>query len=70
VNSQPSTVNRQHHSGVTGNDIIEVSDSNLKYAQRTKLSLYAEAEIFNYWIFYLVYHQREMHSEPDQKKTR
>ena len=43
--------------------VIEVSDSTLKYAQRTKLSLYAEAGISNYWIFYFVYNQREMHSE-------
>jgi hypothetical protein len=48
--------------------VIEVSDSTLKYAQRTKLSLYAEAGISNNWIFYLVYHQLEMHSEPDQKR--
>ena len=48
--------------------VIEVSDSTLKYAQRTKLSLYAEAVISNSWIFYWVYHQVEMHSEPDQKR--
>lgn len=48
--------------------VIEVSDSTLKYPQRTKLSLYAEAGISNDWIFYLVYHQLEMHSEPDQKR--
>ncbi|WP_367274824.1 Uma2 family endonuclease [Microcoleus sp. CAWBG556] len=33
--------------------VIEVSDSTLKYDQRTKLSLYAEAGITNYWIFNL-----------------
>jgi hypothetical protein len=48
--------------------VIEVSDSTLKYPPRTKLSLYAEAGISNYGIFYFVYHQREMHSEPDQKR--
>jgi Uma2 family endonuclease len=48
--------------------VIEVSNSTLKYAPRTKLSLYAEAGISNYWIFYWVYHQLEMHSEPDQKR--
>ncbi|WP_445172346.1 Uma2 family endonuclease [Microcoleus sp.] len=42
--------------------VIEVSDSTLKYAQKTKLSLYAEAGISNYWIFYLVYNQLEMHN--------
>ncbi|MEG3958657.1 Uma2 family endonuclease [Microcoleus sp. herbarium2] len=36
--------------------VIEVSDSTLKYAQGTKLSVYAEAGISNYWIFYFVYH--------------
>jgi hypothetical protein len=48
--------------------VIEVSDSTLKYPQRTKLSLYAEAGISNYWRFYWVYHQLEMHSEPDEKR--
>ncbi len=48
--------------------VIEVSDSTLKYDQRTKLSLYAEAGIANYWIFNLVDNQLEMHSEPYQKR--
>jgi Uma2 family endonuclease len=48
--------------------VIEVSDSTLKYDQRTKLSLYAEAGISNYWIFNLVDRQLEMHSEPYQKR--
>jgi Uma2 family endonuclease len=48
--------------------VIEVSDSTLKYDQKTKLSLYAEAGISNYWIFNLVDHQLEMHSEPYQKR--
>ena len=48
--------------------VIEVSDSTLKYDQRTKLSLYAEAGIGNYWIFNLVDNQLEMHSEPYQKR--
>jgi Uma2 family endonuclease len=48
--------------------VIEVSDSTLKYDQRTKLSLYAEAGISNYWIFNLVDSQLEMHSEPYQKR--
>ena len=47
---------------------IEVSDSTLKYDQRTKLSLYAEAGISNYWIFKLVDNQLEMYSEPYQKR--
>jgi Uma2 family endonuclease len=48
--------------------VIEVSDSTLKYDQKTKLSLYAEAGIPNYWIFNLVDIQLEMHSEPYQKR--
>ncbi|MEG3971715.1 Uma2 family endonuclease [Microcoleus sp. T2B6] len=48
--------------------VIEVSDSTLKYDQRTKLSLYAEAGISNYWIFNLVDNQLELHSEPYQKR--
>ncbi len=48
--------------------VIEVSDSTLKYPQRTKLSLYAEAGISNYWIFSFIYNQREMHSELAQKR--
>ena len=49
--------------------VIEVSDSTLKYDQRTKLSLYAESGISDYWIFNLVDIQLEMHSEPYQKQT-
>ena len=47
--------------------VIEVSDSTLKYDRNTKLSLYAEAGISNYWIFNLVDIQLEMHSEPYRK---
>lgn len=48
--------------------VIEVADSTLKYDRETKLSLYAEAEISNYWIFNLVDNQLEMRSEPYQKR--
>ncbi|MEZ2317838.1 MAG: Uma2 family endonuclease [Microcoleus sp.] len=48
--------------------VIEVSNSTLKYDQITKLSLYAEAGITNYWIFNLVDNQLEMHNEPYQKR--
>ena len=48
--------------------VIEVSDSTLKYDRRTKLSLYAESGISDYWIFNLVDIQLEMHSEPYQKQ--
>ncbi|EGK83836.1 Uma2 family endonuclease [Microcoleus vaginatus PCC 9802] len=49
--------------------VIEVSDSTLKYDRRTKLSLYAETGISNYWIFNLVARHLEMHSEPYQKQN-
>lgn len=49
--------------------VIEVSDSTLKYDRTTKLPLYAEAGISNYWIFNLVDNQLEMHSEPYQKQN-
>ena len=48
--------------------VIEVSDSTLKYDRKTKLSLYAESGISDYWIFNLVDIQLEMHSEPYQKQ--
>ncbi len=48
--------------------VIEVSDSTLKYDRQTKLSLYAEAGIANYWIFNLVDNQLEIYSEPYQKR--
>jgi Uma2 family endonuclease len=46
--------------------IIEVSDSTLKYDQTTKLSLYAESGVSDYWIFNLVANQVEAYSEPYQ----
>jgi Uma2 family endonuclease len=49
--------------------VIEVSDSTLKYDRTTKLSLYAETGISNYWIFNLVDNQLEMHSEAYQKQN-
>ena len=48
--------------------VIEVSDSTLKYDRETKLCLYAESGIANYWIFNLVDSQLEMHGEPYQKR--
>jgi Uma2 family endonuclease len=48
--------------------VIEVSDSTLKSDRETKLSLYAEAGIANYWIFNLVDHQLEIYGEPYQKR--
>jgi Uma2 family endonuclease len=49
--------------------VVEVADSTLKYDRSTKLPLYAETGIPNYWIFNLVDHQLEMHSEPYRKQN-
>ncbi|MGI8500956.1 MAG: Uma2 family endonuclease [Hassallia sp.] len=46
--------------------VIEVSDSTLKYDQNTKLELYAEAKISDYWIFNLLANQLERYSQPYQ----
>ena len=47
--------------------IIEVSDSTLKYDRETKLPLYAEAGIPDYWVFNLVDDRLEAYSEPYQE---
>ncbi|PZV15190.1 MAG: hypothetical protein DCF22_07715 [Leptolyngbya sp.] len=44
--------------------VIEISDSTLTYDQTTKLSLYAEAEIAEYWIVNLSDRQLERYSQP------
>jgi Uma2 family endonuclease len=46
--------------------VIEIADSTLKYDQETKLSVYAEARISDYWIFNLVDNHLETYSEPYQ----
>lgn len=48
--------------------VIEISDSTLSYDQQTKLSLYAEDGIFDYWIFNLVESHLETYSEPYQDR--
>ena len=50
--------------------VIEIADSTLKYDQETKLPLYAEAGISDYWIFNLVNNYLEAYCEPyqDSKK--
>ena len=44
--------------------VIEISDSTLQYDRETKLSLYAEVGINNYWIFNLVDNRLESYSQP------
>ena len=46
--------------------VIEIADSTLKYDQETKLPLYAEAGISDYWIFNLVNNYLEAYCEPYQ----
>jgi Uma2 family endonuclease len=49
--------------------IIEISDSSLSYDQETKLPLYAESGISDYWIFNLPENCLEAYGEPYQKPT-
>jgi Uma2 family endonuclease len=49
--------------------LIEVSDSTLNYDQTTKLALYAEADISNYWIFNLVDNWLECYSKPYENRA-
>ncbi len=44
--------------------VIEISDSTLQYDRETKLPLYAEAGINNYWIVNLVDRHLEVYSNP------
>jgi Uma2 family endonuclease len=44
--------------------LIEVADSSLDYDQNTKLELYAENGIKDYWIINLVSNQLECYSQP------
>ena len=44
--------------------VIEISDSTLKYNRETKLPLYAEAKINNYWIVNLVDNYLEVYTLP------
>lgn len=49
--------------------VIEIADSSLSYDQDTKIPLYAEAGIKNYWLFNLQDNQLETYSNPYQKTT-
>ena len=44
--------------------IIEIADSTLKYDRETKLSLYAEARINDYWIVNLLDNHLEVYCQP------
>lgn len=49
--------------------VIEIADSTLKYDQETKLRLYAEAGISDYWIVNLVDNQLETYSQAYQENN-
>ncbi|MCU0540581.1 MAG: Uma2 family endonuclease [Oscillatoriaceae cyanobacterium Prado104] len=44
--------------------VVEIADSTLSYDQKTKLSLYAEDGISDYWLFNLVDNWLEVYNEP------
>jgi len=46
--------------------VVEVSDSTLEYDQTVKLSLYAEAQIQEYWMINLTANQLERYCQPYQ----
>lgn len=46
--------------------VIEISDTTLDYDQTTKLEIYAESRIFNYWIVNLNARQLERYTQPYQ----
>ncbi|MBW4628845.1 MAG: Uma2 family endonuclease [Brasilonema octagenarum HA4186-MV1] len=46
--------------------VVEISDSTLTYDQKTKLALYAEVGISDYWIVNLQARQLERYSQPYQ----
>ncbi|MDJ0619260.1 MAG: Uma2 family endonuclease [Calothrix sp. MO_192.B10] len=46
--------------------VVEIADSTLKYDQESKLPLYAESGIANYWIFNLVTYCLEIYTQPYQ----
>lgn len=47
--------------------LIEIADSSLQYDREVKLNLYAQYNIFHYWIFNLLENQLEVYSHPYQK---
>ena len=49
--------------------IIEVADSSIEYDRTFKASLYAEANIYYYWIFNVLDTQLEVLEQPFQKTT-
>ena len=49
--------------------VIEVADSSLNYDQETKLALYGESNILDYWIVNLLDEQLQTYSQPYQKRN-
>ncbi|MFN6535199.1 MAG: Uma2 family endonuclease [Nostoc sp. EkiNYC01] len=66
VQNRPDDYLEAHPSPSDVLPVIEISNSTLKYDQDVKLSLYAEAGIYDYWIFNLVDNYLECYGEPYQ----
>ena len=49
--------------------LVEVADSSLRYDRETKRSLYAKANVPEYWIVNLVTRQLEVHRQPAVSET-
>jgi Uma2 family endonuclease len=49
--------------------VVEVSDTTLRLDRKRKLSVYARAQIEEYWIVNLVDRQLEVHREPALKPS-
>ena len=64
--NRPDDYLKSHPSSADVLLVIEIADSSLSYDQSTKLSLYAESGISDYWIFNLVENCLEVYSEPYQ----
>jgi Uma2 family endonuclease len=65
-----SLYNDRHPSPKDANLVVEVSDSSLRYDRTTKLELYAEVGVPEYWIVNLVDGIVEVYSQPRGKKYR
>jgi Uma2 family endonuclease len=49
--------------------VVEVADSTLQFDRNEKATLYASAQIVEYWILNLIDRQLEVHREPRASKT-
>ncbi len=66
VRNRPDDYLSNHPSAADVLLVIEIADSSLSYDQTTKLALYAQAGISDYWIFNLRENYLEFYSGPYQ----